>query len=668
MEKKYFLWAFSFALGFSALAADPPPMVTYPDAPRTYVPESARNNPLVQDRATQANPTNIGQIPTPDTAPSPSGGGSGILAPSTTAVTAPSPGQYRNAKFEVNLSKMFLDRYKTSVVRVTSRDLAGNELSRAMGVGVGRNAQYIATPLSIILGNSQQWADRIEITHAAGNKYFAKVALIDEEKNLVLLAPEAHPAPIPYVREQDERPLVEIFTFSFEAGPEGSIDPKIHRGTVAAANPETGLLSIGGTTPNDSHAGSAIINTQGELVGMLLPGGRGVLASTLQKMVLRAQKLTPIDPIMIGVILGRGVLVDPKTKGAYPTINSALEAIKKGEAPKADTKLYFPAKNRAVAPKESDKVVVKVMPGTYKEEKPISLPSDISLSGSGADTTVIVGTDAEKPVILLLDSSNTMVSGFRISPAPLQKLKAPTIIVSKARSVTLLGNVIEAKGGVGAWVHESTQVVVAGNTFSRGQARGLSCDRSQLLAQSNAFVGDWPMAVSIDRGCNIDLSRNFFFENKTSVIVSSLASRVNIERNSFIRTPAAIKASGSPSNFRLNDNLFFECNFALTVSGQLDQKKLGRNAVWKSKIQANGRPLTSLDLVRTEPKFVAPADYDFRLRPGQGQLGNAETEAGADIGAFQRSDYLGQYTQQLVRTLGVAVGEKDLAETWGVQP
>ena len=154
---KLFLWAFLF-LGFSpaAFAVDPPPSVTYPDAPRTYVPESARNNPAVQSQAQQAtgSPTNIGAIPTPETAPPPSAGSTGIIAPSTIPAV-PSPGQYRNAVGEIRLEKMFLDRYRSSVVRVTSKDLAGNELSRAMGVGVGRNSQYIATPLSIILGNSQ---------------------------------------------------------------------------------------------------------------------------------------------------------------------------------------------------------------------------------------------------------------------------------------------------------------------------------------------------------------------------------------------------------------------------------------------------------------------------------------------------------------------------------
>jgi hypothetical protein len=66
-----------------------------------------------------------------------------------------------------------------------------------------------------------------------------------------------------------------------------------------------------------------------------LPDGRGVLASTLTKLVYKAQKSKPIAPSLIGAILGRGVLIDAKITGAYKTITSALEAIKKGEAPKA---------------------------------------------------------------------------------------------------------------------------------------------------------------------------------------------------------------------------------------------------------------------------------------------------------------------------------------------
>lgn len=657
MGMKQLLWA--FFLSTSAFAADPPPINQ--STGTTYVPSSAQSSPTVQQKLGSAGvgPTNIGTIPTPDTIAPP-------VIPSAPGAQPQQPtyGQYRTAS-GVKLEKMLLDRYKQSVVRVTTKDMAGNELSRAMGVGVGKT--YIATSLSLILGNAQQWADRIEISHHTGNTYTAKIAYVDEEKNLVMLSPEAHPSPLPSAREQDERPNIDVFTFSFQDGLEGEIEPKIHRGIMAAVNPESGLLSVSGSTIKDDQAGSAIINTQGELVGMLLPRGRGVLNSTLQKMSVRAQKATPIEPNQIGVILGRGVMVDPKTKSAYPTISAALDAIKKGEAPKPDPSRYNPAKNRIVAPAESDKVVIKVMPGNYKEGKTIVLPSNLSLSGSGPDKTVLLGSDPNKPVLLLQGIENSMVSGFRIVPANLQSLKAPTVILSKASKVTLLGNVLEAKGGVALWANESNNVEVFGNSFARGQVRALSCDRSSMKVQANAFMGDWPIAVSVDRSCNIDLSRSLFFENKNSVTISSQAGRVALKSNSFIRSPIAVKLAGNPPNFQLDQNLFFECAIGFNSNIPMPGKKLGRNAIWKSKFQANGRPVASGDLVRTEPKFEAPESYDFRLRPGQGQLNVGSGEEVQQIGAFQLQDILGEYTQQVLRSLSVATGESDLASLWGLE-
>ena len=259
------------------------------------MPNSAANSPAIQSAAKgQGVPipgANSGlpsvTVPTPDT----------IAPPTTTAAPPTSTGQYRNARGEVKIEKLLLDRYQQSMVTVTAKDLAGNELSRAMGVGVGRSAQFIAVPLSLLLGNEQQWADKIEITHLSGNKYSAKIALIDEERNTVLLAPEANPAPLPYVRQEDERPQITVFTISFENGPPGTPGSgkvaKIHRGMLAAANHDTGLLSVAGQEITDDQAGTGIITSNGELVGMLLPGNRGVLSSEMQSLVRKAEKATP---------------------------------------------------------------------------------------------------------------------------------------------------------------------------------------------------------------------------------------------------------------------------------------------------------------------------------------------------------------------------------------
>ena len=655
------LWAFLLVLGCNSAFGDDIPKINQGGI--NYTPGTTVS-PSAQKAA--AGPTNIGQIPTPDTLPV--SGATGIPAPST--VTPPpkgEPGQYRNKDTgSVNITKMFLDRYKQSMVRVISRDLAGNELSRAMGVGVGKNSQYIATALSIVLGNSQQWADKIEITHITGNRYYAKVAYIDEEKNLVLLAPEANPPPIPHVREVDERPQIDVFTFSFNEGPNGKIDPKIHRGTMAAANQESGLLSISSPELNDKQAGSGIINAQGELVGMLLPEGRGVLTSTLLKLVAKAQKATPFDANLVGAILGRGVLVDPKNKAAFPTITAALEAIKKGEAPKPDTTRYNPAKNRTVAPLESDKVVIKVMPGIYKEEKTITLGSDVSLSGSGPDRTQLLGKDPNKPVLLLQNSSNTIVSGFRIVPAMGQSLKAPTIIGNKTQSVTLLGNVIEANEGIALWAHQSNGVNLVANTFHKGQSRAVSCDQSSVIVKSGVFLGDWSTAISADKGCDLLVQRTLFLENKTSIGISASAKRVRVERSSFIKGENALRALSDVKSLKLIDSLFFECENGLIVAGALDSRGIGRNAIWKSKFTSKGRNIPNLDLVKSEQRFEAPNLYDYRLKPGQGQIGNALSEEGADLGAFQRSDYLGEHTQQLIRSLSAAVGDPELPVSWGI--
>ncbi|MGZ3695229.1 MAG: NosD domain-containing protein [Bdellovibrionota bacterium] len=662
MGAKLLLWAFSF----SALAAALPNFALAADAPVNqgagpYVPSTALGSPAVQGAAASPNlgggPTNVGMMPTPDT----------IAAPSAANLKTADQlfGQYRTAKGEVKLAKMFLDRYKQSVVRVVARDLAGNELARSMGVGIGRNGEYIAVPLSIVLGNTQQWADRIEVTHSAGNKYDARVALIDEEKNIVLLAPEANPAPIPFVRDTDQRPQITVFTISFDDGPDNKINADIHRGTLAAANGETGLLSVAGSEINDSQAGTAVINATGELVGMLLPKNRGVLASALQTLILKARRTTPFEPSLIGAILGRGVLVDPKQKGAFATITAALDAIKKGEAPKADPTRYTPAKNRAVAPKESDKVVVKVMPGTYKEAKPITLLPNVSLAGSGAEDTILLGSTPGKPVVLVQDITNVNLSGFRIVPAALQEMKAPAVIVSKVNGMKITGNVFEAKGGVGLWVHESRNIDVGGNIFSRGRERALSCDRSTMNVEANGFIGDWPISISADRACIATITRNLFLDNKNSLMVSSLAGRMQVQQNTFIRSAMGIKIS-NPENFNMTDNLFFECPMGFLSTNDVSPKNLGRNGVWGSKMQSRGKIIPLLDIVRTEPKFMAPENYDFRVRTGKAQIGNAALGAGLDLGAFQSGDILGAYTETFIHALGAATGNPDLAEDWGL--
>ncbi|RZA09548.1 MAG: hypothetical protein EOP11_01320 [Proteobacteria bacterium] len=669
MGKQNFSWAFSLPAAFSlvllfsgeARAVDP--SATVSGGP-TFVPTASQGSSAVTSRAASqgvalpGSPTNIGTIPTPDTIP----------APSTTTSTAISLGQYVTANKEVKIEKMLLDRYQQSVVSIRALDLAGNELSRAMGVGVGANAQFIAAPLSLLLGNEQQWADRIEISHVAGNRYTAKVALIDEEKNIVLLAPEASPAAMTFVREQNERPQITVFMISFEQRGNAMI-PRSHRGMLAAVNRETGLFSVSSGDLTDSDAGTAVIASTGELVGMLLPNNRGVLASTLQRLIEKAKVATPIEPNRIGAILGRGVIVGgTDIPGSYPTIMAALEAIKKGEAPKADATLFTPARSRAVAPKEADKVVIRVMPGTYKEGKTITLPSNLSLAGSGPDRTILRGSDPEKPVVLVQGEENNLVAGFRIIPAPKQSMKAPTVILSKARNTTLLGNVIETKGGVAVWATQSTNVRLNGNAFPENSTRAISCERSTITLDANAFIGAWPMAIAADRGCNASINRSLFYNNDTGINVAADAGRISVRKNTFIRGGTGVKVAGKVASIEGGDNIFFETSNGISSIADIPGRSLGRNAVWKSRLTVQGKNAGGVDLVRSQPRFQGAESYDFRLVPGQSQLSTADMESGVELGAFQFSEYMGPYTQQVVRAMSVAVGQPSLPALWGVSP
>jgi hypothetical protein len=271
-------------------------------------------------------------------------------------------------------------------------------------------------------------------------------------------------------------------------------------------------------------------------------------------------------------------------------------------------------------------------------------------------------------VVLFQKAENAILSGFRVVPAAKQELKAPAVIVSQSQNITLIGNVFESRGGVAVWAQASQGVKVQGNTFARGQSRGVSCDRSGLELEGNAFVGDWSAAVAAERNCNLSARRNLFFENKTGIQGASNSRRIWIERNTFVRTDTGVRLGTVPASFRLGDNLFFEGNHAVLASAPLEAKRLGRNALWRAKLEARGRPIPSADLVRTEPKFIDAAAYDFRLQAGQNQFATAETEAGADLGAFSREDLAGPFTQQLVRTLGAAIGDPELPGRWAANP
>ncbi len=607
-------------------------------------------------------------IPTPDSLGNP-------LKSDTKTSTV--TGQYRNGDNTIKLTKMLLNRFKEAVVRVRALDADGNELGRAMGFGVGHPPeQYIVTPLSLLLGNSQQWAEKIEITHASGNQYTAKISLVNEELNIVLLKPEINPIQIALARSEDERPQIEVFTIALDEGEGNKVNPTIEKSTLAAVNEEEGTLSIASQitqtmSDDETNAGTAIINTQGELIGMLLPNHRGVLASMIQRLMGRTHELPPIEPRMLGVIMGRGVLVDPnsdqKTVGVYNSISGALSAVEKKEAPKIDASRFIKANTSQFKPKESDKIVIKVLPGTYREKASLQVPSNISLAGSGAKQTLLLGTSPTMPVIYINRARNILVSALRVVPAPLQQSQNAAVYIDSSSDIRLVGNVFEAKGGTALRAKNSQGVLFVGNSFPNSRRIAADCENSSMVVESNAFLGDWEAAISAGKNCRAIIKRNLFMQNKISVATSNQTNKINIDSNSFIKSVAGVRTSGNNALLSIEDNIFYENLYAVYSSGDLPAKTMGRNAAWKSRFQIKGHVIKDIDVVRSEPYFENPALYDFRIKLGRGQLGAAAQQSGADLGAFQRNDFLGPFTAQFIHSLESATGRSNLAKSWGYQ-
>lgn len=618
----------------------------------------------------------IGNSPAPNPNPAAGPAAAPTSSPNASAVNV-ALGRFRNANGTSKVADMMLERYKESVVRVIVRDHAGNTLSQAMGVAVGKEHTYIATPLSLLLGNAIEWGDHVEIEHSVGNSYGASVALVDEQLDLALLLPDTMPAPIPFVREDDERPGVDVFTIGFAElkvapgqEPIPGINPKIFKGTLAAATVSNGTLSVSKEVTENSFAGTSIINTHGELVGMLLPNGRGVLSSHIAQDIDKASHSNPFPLRMLGAIMGRGVLVDTKTTDAYKSIGDALAAIKKGEAPKANLKLFIPAdaKKRELAPRETGRIILKVMPGIYKEKTTIVLPDRISLTGSGPKETVLMATNPNIPVIKIENVTAVSITGFRLVPAPLQASEAATVLINRVNGAVLLGNLIEAKGGSAVQVQRTKEFGIFGNAFPRGKLRAVLCKESSGQIEGNSLLGDWPQAISIDSGCDLTVTRNLFLETQMGVAVSGQAKNAKITKNTFLRSVAGVRLFGDANKLTIEDNIFSGGVYSLFASNDLNPKIIGRNNAWKNIAMARGKQLRSLDLVRVDPLFENPDEYDFRpkLRNAVAGSGAEATELGrSDLGAYQRTDFLGKYTSYFIGTLEAATGMEKIGSAWG---
>ncbi len=588
----------------------------------------------------------------------------------------PQLGRYRTASGTVRVPQLFLDAYKDSVVRVTARDEAGNRLNEAMGVAVGvsnegllvGSSHYIATSLSLVLGNNVQWADRIEVTHDSGSSYTSQVAFIDEQLDLVLLKPKNKPTPIRFVANSQERAQIDVLTISFDRDRKNEIVPNVHKGVMAALDTDEGTFTVSGKTITNEQSGTAVINMNGELMGMLLPNRNGVLSSAIMKGIQKIQGKAPFSPRLIGAIMGRGVLVDPGAAEAYKTIPEALADIKSGKAPKADPTRYLPAYTDAYKPKPASRTILKIAPGTFKIDAPLDIPSNISIAGSGPGATVLVGSSPERPILMIEKVKNVVVANLRITPAATQKALVPTISIRESDNVNILGNVIESKGGRAA-IHALgvKNIGVYGNSFPEGKEKAIYCQNSSITVQANSFLGKWPQANSIGKGCSATIESNLFIDNEISVAVSAENSKLDLRKNTFLRSLVAARFYGKINSLNLEDNLFFANRFSLLTSQKFAPYQIGRNAAWKSIAFREREQISGLDFVKGKPEFRNPDAFDYRLKPGSpgANSGVPDAEGGADIGAFQADTFLGKYTSQFLVTLETAVGEKNLAEAWG---
>ncbi len=589
-------------------------------------------------------------------------------------------GRFRTKDGTVKVAEMFLDRYKEAMVTVTVRDGGGNVLGSGMGValgeGGGRSARYIAAPLSVVLGNSVQWADEVVITQHDGEQYNADIALVNEQLDLVLLDPEIRPAAIPFTRAIDERPQTSLFIIvhNQSSAPGTPTKSKVMMGKLAGLNQDKGTLSV--TKDNSAlrtfpwelkpeHAGTGLINSQGELVGILLPKQKGVLASALQQLVTKASKLKAMPPAMLGVVMGRGVLVSPSVEGAYKSVNAAIAAIESGEAPRMDPKRFTPARDRELSPAEAERVVVKVMEGKYLEEKPVLLRDHFSLVGSGPDLTVISGKSS--PVLQADGLEDVVITGLRLQPPAQQLGSDSTFHVRGSRRVQITGNVLEARGGSALRLEKSKEVTVAGNVFPAGKSnsKGVVCENSNLEFEANGIFGPWGQGVMAGDGCSAKLQRNLVMQAGNGMAAGAQTPSFQVKFNTFIDADVGVHLLGSPAKFVLQNNVFFRGNFGLLSQTQVAASSLGRNSTWKSAFAVKSNRITSSRIIRSETSFQNPALFDFRVKPGGPESGTADDEANMDLGAFQRADFVGPWTSQFLRALIAATKNEKIAPAWG---
>lgn len=597
---------------------------------------------------------------------------------------APQPGQqqpqgkYTNRDGTVRLDEKLRDVLVNSVVEVTAYDQADAPIRKTMGVAIGKDAagamvsdrNFIAVPLSVVMGNNLQWADRLSITHHKGSSYNASIAMIDEELGLAILQPDNEPQPIRFMPAKNERNQIKVVMIKFNRNQKNEIVADVYWGEISALNRKKGTLIVSGDEVDSTMAGTGIINMKGELVGMLGYGGHGILSSAMYERTKYTRKKPAIQPKMVGVLMGKGVVVDKKMKGAYRSVGEALKEIRAGRAPKADPSLYIPKQTDET---EQGRVIVKIHAGTFVEKSTLDLPANISITGAGPAQTILTSEDPAKPVISINDKKDISLANLMIRPAPLQKNNVNTVDIKDSSNVFILGNAIVSRGGSALSFQGARASAAFANAFdgkdANGSAKAVYCNNSIILAMSNAFIGQWGHGLSVGTECVMKASRNFFQKSKIGIAIASSSANVEVEKNTFIQTVVGVRYYGNFPAGKFVDNLFYRNVYSIYTSQKPQAEQFRYNSSWRSVATFKKSTIKNSGMMKSEPKFRNPATLDFRLKAGSAQFGaGSTTEKGlpTDIGAFQNADFLGKYSIQLANALGAIRGDANLAKTWGL--
>lgn len=140
------------------------------------------------------------------------------------------------------------------------------------------------------------------------------------------------------------------------------------------------------------------------------------------------------------------VVVVAKSGGDYTTINAAMAAIN---------------------PTATNPFVIKVMPGTYKENDSIVMKSYVHLQGAGKDVTTVQPTDYPYYItIVCAGITHVTISGFTITTSP-HAYSIPGVYISGSTFVTVENNHFTGSGLDGIHDVGSTETtIIRGNIFT----------------------------------------------------------------------------------------------------------------------------------------------------------------------------------------------------------